>query len=218
MESSNDPNKIKVKLITPPTTPELTGGQPEAVSPSETVPSFWSNLGSVLRELVETLVLTLVIFLMIRFAVQNFRIEGYSMEPNFHDGQYIFVNKLLYMLQPPDRGDVIVLIPPVSSSRDFIKRIIGLPGEKVQIINGEVYINGQALHESYPLHPGTYDYGPVTVGQGEYFVLGDNRDSSSDSHVWGMLASNKIVGKAWVSYWPPDMIGLVPTYTSSLGN
>jgi signal peptidase I len=187
---------------------------PEQLPPPEALPqpSIWHGLGSALRELVETLILTLVIFLVIRFAVQNFRIEGYSMEPNFHDGEFLLVNKILYMLRPPERGDVIVFVPPTSSSRDFIKRVIGLPGDRVEVINGKVYINGEMLDEPYPLNVASYSAPAVTVPPDEYFVLGDNRNNSSDSHSWGTVSVKKIIGKAWVTYWPPDMMGMVPEY------
>ncbi len=186
-------------------------GAPE--SWGEPKPSLWRSLGGALRELIETLLLTLVIFLLIRFAVQNFRVEGFSMEPNFHDGQFLLVNKLVYMLNPPQRGDVIVFRFPNNPERDFIKRVIGLSGDRVEIVNGRVLINRQPLPETYPLNPGSYTYGPVTVGADEYFVLGDNRNNSSDSHSWGMLPVKNIIGKAWVTYWPPQLIGLVPTYS-----
>ena len=195
---------------------------PEPVAPPAEIPAppRTAGWGKAVRELIETLALTLVIFLLVRFAAPNFRIEGYSMEPNFHDGQYLFVNRIVYMLHPPERGDVIVLIPPTSTSRDYIKRVIGLPGERVEIVDGRVLIDGQGLKEPYPLNSGTYSYGPVTVGAGEYFVLGDNRDNSSDSHSWGMLAASKVIGRAWITYWPLDMIGWVPSYsyTSPPGN
>lgn len=186
---------------------------PEQLQPQPSKPYFWAGVGTALRELVETLLLTLVIFLLIRFGVQNFRIEGYSMEPNFHDGEFLLVNKVVYMLHPPERGDVIVLMYPPVPSRDFIKRVIGLPGDRIEIVNGKVYVNGELLDEPYPLNEGSYSYGPVTVGEGEYFVLGDNRNNSSDSHSWGMLPGRNIVGKAWIFYWPPQFIGLVPTYS-----
>jgi signal peptidase I len=191
---------------------------PETLAPPETLvplpaPSFWSSVGNALRELIETLILTLVIFLLIRFAVQNFRIEGYSMEPNFHDGQFLFVNKIVYMLRLPERGDVIVFVPPSNSTRDFIKRVIGVPGDRVEIVNGRVFVNGEELKETYPLNVGSYSMGPITVPPDEYFVLGDNRNYSSDSHSWGPVSANKIIGKAWVTYWPLQMIGFVPDYS-----
>lgn len=202
LELSNEKNPSALNPDTPIGTPETLAHR-----------SFWRNLGSALRELIETLILTLVIFLVIRFAVQNFRIEGSSMEPNFHDGQYLFVNKLVYMLHPPERGDVIVFIPPTSNSRDYIKRVIGLPGDRVEIRSGVVFINGEVLQESYPLHPGTYSTGSLVVPPDEYFVLGDNRNYSSDSHSWGTVSAKKIIGKAWISYWPPQTIGFVPDYS-----
>ncbi len=198
----------------PQFSPEPPLSTPEILAPA---PSFWSHIGAALRELIETLVLTLVIFLLIRFAVQNFRIEGYSMEPNFHDGQFLFVNKIEYMLHPPERGDVIVFVPPNNSSKDFIKRVIGLPGDRIEIVNGRVFINGEELIETYPLNAGSYSMGAVTVPPDEYFVLGDNRNYSSDSHSWGPVSVKKIIGKAWISYWPPQMMGVVPTYSYAAG-
>jgi signal peptidase I len=189
----------------------------QLTAPLEPRPSLWAGVGTALRELIETLLLTLVIFLLIRFAVQNFRIEGYSMEPNFHDGQFLLVNKIVYMLHAPERGDVVIFRFPNNPSRDFIKRIIGLPGDRVEVVDGRVMINGEALPETYPLNEGSYSYGPVVVGPDEYFVLGDNRNNSSDSHSWGMLPAKNIIGKAWVSYWPPQMIGLVPSYSYAAG-
>ena len=186
---------------------------PERLGTPPATTSVFGGVWSVLRELIETLALTLVIFLLIRFAVQNFRIEGFSMEPNFHDGQFLIVNKLIYMLHPPERGDVIVFVPPTSTSRDFIKRVIGLPGDRITIVNGRVFVNGSPLDEPYPLNAGTYSTAPVTVPPGEYFVLGDNRNNSSDSHSWGSVPGKDIIGKVWVSYWPPQAIGLIPTYS-----
>jgi signal peptidase I len=209
LDLSNETSPTSIPADAPLGTPE------ELVPPTQ--PTFWSGLGSALRELIETLILTLVIFLVIRFAVQNFRIEGTSMEPNFHDGQYLFVNKLLYMLHPPERGDVIVFIPPNSNSRDYIKRVIGLPGDRVEIRNGFVYINGEPLNEDYPLNPGSYGMPSMVIQPGEYFVLGDNRNYSSDSHSWGTVSGAKIIGKAWVSYWPPELIGFVPEFSYAAG-
>ena len=190
---------------------------PESTQPlpvTEPRPSLWQALRNPIRELVETLFITLVIFLLIRTVVQNFRVEGFSMEPNFHDGQYIFVNKLEYFFQPPSRGDAVVLVPPTNADRDYIKRIVGLPGDRVQISSGQVFINDQPLNEPYPLNHGSYNMPPTTIPPNDYFVLGDNRDYSSDSHLWGTLARDKIVGKVWVTYWPPQYIGLVPNYST----
>src|SRR6266498_3639831 len=157
-------------------------------------PSPWHALGGALREIVETLFITVVIFLLIRTVVQNFRVEGLSMEPNFHDGQYIFVNKLAYLFNGPARGDPVVLLPPTHVDRDYIKRIVGLPGDRIEVVNGQVFINDQPLSEPYPLHPASYNMPPMTIPPGEYFVLGDNRDQSSDSHSWGTIGRGNIVG------------------------
>lgn len=187
--------------------------EPLATPEPEPRPSLWQALRNPVREIVETLFITLIIFLLIRTVVQNFRVEGFSMEPNFHDGQYIFVNKLEYFLHAPARGDAVVLVPPTNADRDYIKRIIGLPGDRVQISNGQVSINDQPLREPYPLNRGSYNMPPTTIPQNEFFVLGDNRDNSSDSHMWGTLPRDKIVGKVWLTYWPPPLIGLVPDYS-----
>ena len=168
---------------------------------------------SILREIVETVLLTLLIFLAIRTLIQNFRIEGVSMEPNLHDGQYLIINKLVYYLHPPERGDIVVFHYPKNPQRDFIKRVIGLPGEKVEVREERILINGEELEEPYALHTGKYTWGPQRLGEDEYFVLGDNRNSSSDSHSWGSLPGDAIIGKAWISYWPPKHLGLMPHYS-----
>jgi len=209
LESLNETPAVAIPFDNLPPPEQLP--PPEELTPAK--PSRWAGIGSAVRELIETLVLTVVIFLLIRFAVQNFRIEGFSMEPNFHDGQFILVNKIEYMLKMPERGDVVVLIPPTSANRDFIKRIIALPGDQVQVTDGKVYINGALLDEPYPLNPGSYSTGVMTIAPEEYYVLGDNRNNSSDSHAWGTVSVKKIVGKVWATYWPPQMIGFVPDYS-----
>jgi len=135
------------------------------------------------------------------------------MEPNLHDGQYLIINKFVYYLHPPERGDIVVFHYPKNPRRDFIKRVIGLPGEKVEIKGKRLFINGEELEEPYTLHTGNYTWGPQRLGEDEYFVLGDNRNSSSDSHNWGSLPGDAIIGKAWISYWPPKYLGLVPHYS-----
>lgn len=171
------------------------------------------SLKAILREIVETAIMTLVIFFLVRLALQNFRIEGHSMEANLHDGQFLIVNKLVYYIHPPERGDVIVFHSPVNPRKDFIKRVIGLPGEEVEIREGQAYVDGVRLEETYVSNRGNRSWGPEVVGDFEYFVMGDNRNNSSDSRSWGMLDGNAIIGKAWVSYWPLPDLGLVPHYT-----
>jgi len=166
----------------------------------------------VLREIIDTALLMLLIYVVTRTLVQTFRIEGISMEPSLHDGQYLIINKLVYHLHAPNRGDVVVFHYPKNPSRDFIKRIIGLPGEKVQVRGERIFINDEEIEEPYALHRGNYTWGPQVLGEDEYFVLGDNRNSSSDSHTWGPVPTQAIIGKAWISYWPPQHLGLVPHY------
>ncbi len=166
---------------------------------------------SLFREIVETLLLTVVIFVLVNTFTGRFRIDGSSMEPNLHDGEYVIVNRAVYHLHPPQRGDIIVF--QRDGTREFIKRVIGLPGDTVEIRDGRVYVNGVALDEPYIAQAPAYTMEPRTIGPNEYFVLGDNRNNSSDSHNWGQVAFNTIDGKAWVTYWPPKDWGVVPHYS-----
>lgn len=176
-------------------------------APAE-APRQRSNL---LREIVETALLTAIIFLIVNTATGRFRIEGSSMEPNLHDGEYVIIDKVSYMLHGPERGDVIVFARP--GERDYIKRVIGLPGDTVEIRSGQVYVNGIALEEPYINQPVRQDVAARQVEAGRYFVLGDNRNNSSDSRVIGTVPAADIVGRAWFVYWPPTDWGAVPHYT-----
>jgi signal peptidase I len=200
-------------LIPPPYNAWESGDAPSATSWSgDSAPKpadSGSNWGPVLRELIETVVLTLVIFLLVRTVVQNFRVEGMSMEPNFHDGQFLLINKLSYRLGEPQRGDVIVFRYPLDPSRDFIKRVIGLPGETVEIRNGQIVINNQPISDPATVNSAAYNLAPITLGPDELFVLGDNRPNSSDSHSWGTLPVDHVIGKVVLSYWPPPDWGLI---------
>ncbi len=166
---------------------------------------------SLVREIVETLLLTILIFWAVNSATGRFRIDGSSMEPNLHNGQYIIINKLIYQLKEPGRGDIIVFQYPNDPSRDFIKRVIGVPGDKVKIELGKVLINGQAIDEPYVAQLGTYS-GSWNLARDEFFVLGDNRNNSSDSHNWGILPRENLIGRAWVIYWPLQDWGTTPHY------
>ncbi len=163
------------------------------------------------REIIETLLLTLFIFWLVNSATGRFRIEGFSMLPTLEEGEYIIINKLSYYLEDPKRGDIIVLHFPNDRSRDFIKRIIGLPGDQVEVANGVVTVNGTELVEPYINAAPSYN-GSWTVPEEHFFVLGDNRNNSSDSHNWSYLPREDIVGKAWVIYWEVDKWGLVAHY------
>jgi signal peptidase I len=162
-----------------------------------------------LREIAETLLLTMLIFWAVNAATGRFRIDGSSMEPNLHDGEYIIINKLVYQLREPQRGDVVVFQYPHDPSRDFIKRVIGIPGDEVTIERGIVSINGHPIEEPYIAQPGAYS-GHWKLGPDEFFVLGDNRNNSSDSHNWGVLPRDNLIGRAWVIYWPVQDWGSVP--------
>ncbi len=166
------------------------------------------------REIAETLLLTLFIFWIVNTATGRFRIEGHSMLPTLQEGEYVIINKLSYYLEDPERGDIIVLNFPNDRSRDFIKRIVGIPGDHIEINNGIVEINGISLDEPFinaqPNYSGSWD-----VPEGQYFVLGDNRNNSSDSHNWSYLPEDDIVGKAWIIYWGPENWGLIPHYEQS---
>ena len=189
-------------------TPGTHDPSPEALPPVETQTAS-PGWGPILRELAETVVLTLVIFFLIRTVVQNFRVEGMSMEPSFHDGQFLLINKLSYRLGEAERGDVIVFRYPRDPSRDFIERVVGLPGETIEIRDGQVYINGQFTPTLATINQASYNSGPTTIGPDELYVLGDNRPNSSDSHAWGTLPLDLVIGKVVLSYWPPKTWGLV---------
>lgn len=178
----------------------------------------FSGYGTLFRELLETLVLTALIFVGIRVVVQNFRIEGRSMYPTLSPDQYLLVNKLAYRaFGEPQRGDIIVF-DAWSAEKDFIKRIVGIPGDVIEIHDGTVHVNGVALEEPYLDQPTTDTVAPITVGPDMYYVLGDNRGNSSDSRVYGLLEGDKIVGKAWLTYWPLDDVGLIPDSQTSFAS
>ncbi len=161
------------------------------------------------REVAETLVLALVTFALLRQAVQNYRVEGPSMEPTLHQGQFLLINKLAYRFGTPQRGDIIVFRYPHDPNRSFIKRLIGLPGDRLEIVDGEVRINGSPLVEPYLEQQGRYSYPPTTIEAAQVFVLGDNRYNSSDSRRWGSLPLSHVTGKALLCYWPPNYWGIL---------
>ncbi|RLT40044.1 MAG: signal peptidase I [Chloroflexi bacterium] len=165
--------------------------------------------GLMVREVVETVGLAVIIFLIIRIGIQNYRIEGASMEPNFHDGEYLIVNKLAYRLGEYERGDVIVFKYPNDPSKDYIKRVIGLPGDTVEIRGGQLYVNNVEIVEPYLHMPNTRDEPPTVVDAGHLYVMGDNRPASSDTRSWGQLGQEFVIGQAWLAIWPFDTAGLV---------
>lgn len=155
-------------------------------------------------DVLETVILSLVLFLGINAISARIRVESISMQPTLFAGDFVIVNKLAYNLGKPGRGDVIIFhYPPDPNREPYIKRVIGLPGETVRVTDGNVYINDIPLQEPYISAPPSYR-GSWVVPQDSLFVLGDNRNSSSDSHSWGMVPLENVIGKAEVVYWPPD--------------
>jgi signal peptidase I len=186
-------------------------GEQQVWDPSDTQPLSLSRAfggRSLLREIVETALLALIIFLVLNTLTGRFQVRGSSMEPTLQDGQYLVVSKVSYWLRPAERGDIVVFRPPNSLSDDYIKRVVGLPGERVKITNGQVRVDGVPLEEAYIINQSTYS-GLWKLGNQEYFVLGDNRSNSSDSHTWGTVPGENVIGKAWFCYWPPEAFGLV---------
>ncbi len=157
-----------------------------------------------LRDILEAGVMAVILFVLLQATVQNTIVEGQSMEPNLVDGQRLLVNKLAYRFSEPARGDIVVINSPRGTSEKLIKRIVGLPGETIELRGGRVYINGQLLEESYHPAIGMRSYPPTLIPPDHYFLLGDNRDHSGDSRVWGSVPKDLIVGRALVSVWPPD--------------
>jgi signal peptidase I len=171
---------------------------------------FWAEARLLLRDLIFAL---MIMALVLVFVVQPVKVEGTSMLPRLHDGERIFVNKLIYYGLPElERGDIVVFWYPDDPSKSYIKRIIGLPGETVQMRDGRIQINGRELVEPYldpALNVGDYDGPPTYVRPHYYFVMGDNRDNSSDSRSWGLVPEKYIYGKALFRYWPLSEASLI---------
>ena len=187
---------------------------------------------SVLREILEALALAIVVFILIQASAQNFRVEGSSMAPTLEGQQYLLVNKLVYFkfdverfsrivpfwrvdksdasrpFRPPRLGEIIVFHFPGEPRRDFVKRVIGLPGDKVEIVDGMVLVNDAVQTEPYLEEPFTDTMPPRRMEEGEYFVMGDNRSHSNDSRNWGGVPEDNVVGKVWLIYWPFPEFGV----------
>jgi len=193
----------------------------------------------IFREFIEATLLAIVIFFVVHGSIQNFRVEGLSMDPALKDGEMVIVNKLLYfridvkrlaglvpfwdvkdkrsfsLFHEPHRGEVVVFNWPVDPERQLVKRVIGVPGDTVEIRSGAVYVTGTPLSEPYiaSLHGIRENIGPVEVSEGYYFVMGDNRLHSNDSRDWGLVARDDIVGKIWLVYWPMARVTIFHAHT-----
>lgn len=188
-------------------------------------PQESSSGSSLLREVVEVLVLALILYFGISFAVQAVHVEGISMFATLDDQDYLIANKIDYRLHAPQRGDIVILRPPTSNSTDFIKRIIGLPGERILIRSGVTYINGHRLDEPYLPEAWTIDASwpdnsstGTLLGPDQYFVMGDNRNRSQDSRFFGPISRDRIDGKAWFRIWPLDHFGNIYAQMPALEN
>jgi signal peptidase I len=181
-------NETETKVVEP--TPE--------VVPENKTRGFW-------RDMLETILMAVVLFLLLNAVTSRVRVYNVSMQPTLHEGNLLVVNKLAYKLGEPKRGDIIIFHYQGTLTEDYIKRVIGLPGDTIDIGGGIVRVNGQAITEPYiaelPGYTGTWK-----VPEGELFVLGDNRNRSSDSHDWGFVKQEWVVGKAILVYWPLDDI------------
>lgn len=187
------------------------------------------SIGAFFLDIIETVVIALSIFLVVYlFLFQPHQVNGQSMVPNFQDGEYLLTDKISYKLGKPHRGDVIVFHSPpaancvIGTGCDFIKRVIGLPGDSVQVKDNGLWVNNVKLTEPYipsnfEILPGAYTKGKtVNLGADEYFVSGDNRPYSSDSRAWGPITSREIVGRAVFRYWPPKVAGWIPKMSYSI--
>lgn len=186
------------------------------------------------REVMEAIVLAMLIFFLASVTLQNFRVLGASMSDTLQDGQFLVVNKVAYSsfekarlaqlvpfwnvdesdqvftFHPPQRGEVVVFHPPRRPDVEYVKRVVGLPGEEVEVKRGIVFADGLPLDEPYIKRRGTTETrGPLHLSENEYYVLGDNRLGSEDSRTWGPITLESIVGRVWFTYWPPSGAGLV---------
>jgi signal peptidase I len=172
-------------------------GQPDFNNESNSIKRF-------LLDILETVVLAVVLFLGINAVSARIRVESISMQPTLYEGDFVIVNRVAYKLGAPQRGDVIIFhYPPDPNREPYIKRVIGLPGDRVKVQGGKVYINDIPIREPYIKAPPAYE-NTWHVPEDSLFVLGDNRNNSSDSHSWGMVPLKNVIGKAEVVYWPPS--------------
>lgn len=178
---------------------ETTQPEVQVQTDEQPQPENWKRF---LLDVLETVILAVILYFGINAISARVRVDGLSMVPTLQHGEYVLVSRLAYKTGEPQRGDIIVFSLPMDESQDLIKRVIGLPGETISIHNGMVSINGDVLKESYIAQSPIYN-GEWTVSEGQLFVLGDNRNDSKDSHQWGLLPIENVIGKALLIYWPP---------------
>ncbi|HSO10769.1 MAG TPA: signal peptidase I [Anaerolineales bacterium] len=176
--------------------------QPEVQVQTESQPQQTDSWKRFALDILETVILAVVLYFGINAISARVRVDGLSMNPTLQHGEYVLVSRLAYKTGEPQRGDIIVFSFPGDQKQDLIKRVIGLAGETISIRNNEVLVNGVKLEEPYIAQSPVYS-GEWTVGEGQLFVLGDNRNDSKDSHQWGLLPAENVIGKALLIYWPP---------------
>lgn len=209
-----------------------------AGAPAEAHERRW---GLLLREIVETGLLAILVFLAVRASVQHYRVEGESMAPTLKDGEFLLVNSIVYseinlekfgdwvpfwdpappdvrqVFHGPERGDIVILHPRQRGDRDLVKRVIGIPGDRLEIRDGVVIVNGRPLIEPYVKEPWRGQLDPIVIETDMYFVMGDNRNNSLDSRSFGPVDEDDIVGKAMASWWPRETWGLAPNEQPEFG-
>jgi signal peptidase I len=166
----------------------------------------------IFRDIIAPVLLGLAVFALFHITLGSFKVYGTSMLPTIEEGEYIMVSKVAYFFNQPKRGDIIVFDSPQDPRSDLIKRILALPGDTVEIRDDKVIVNGTPLQESYTLEPPHYLMPLQEIPPDHYFVLGDNRNNSSDSHRGWTVPRQNIIGKAWITYWPPYLWGSIPSY------
>ena len=169
----------------------------------------------IIRDITITILIALAMFIGLRYTIEGYTVRYICMMPNINDGDWIIVNKASYFFSDPNRGDVIVFQPPekIHSDYPFIKRVIGLPGETIEIRDGKIFINGIPLEEEYVKEVPKYTMEKKHIPIKEYFVLGDNRNNANDSHSWGTVPRDHMIGKAIITYWPIDEWGTIKHYS-----
>lgn len=171
----------------------------------------------IFRDIIAPVLLGIAVFALFHITIGSFKVYGTSMLPTVEEGEYIMVSKAAYFFGEPHRGDIIVFDSPQDRKSDLIKRIIGLPGDTIEIRDDKVTVNGTLLAEPYTLEPPHYLVLPEEIPPDHYFVLGDNRNNSSDSHRGWTVPRQNIVGKAWITYWPPYRWRLIPNSKVNVG-
>jgi signal peptidase I len=183
-------------------------------APAESGPGW----GRTVIDILETVFLSVALFFIINVVSSRIRVESISMQPTLYAGNFVLVNKVAYKLGEPTRGDIIVFrYPPDPEQTPYIKRVIGLAGDEVKVEGGKVFVNGQELIEPYLIAP-TNRGGTWSVPENHLFVMGDNRNNSSDSRSWGTVPMENVIGKAEVVYWPPEKWGLLHMETAFAGS